>query len=152
VLFADVELEKGDHRERLAALGLAPRKKGRKIAFPQPCACFNGSLCRIYPERPLRCRAFACGVLLRVQSGRLTEAAGLQRITRARNQVQIVQQLLNALGETDENLPIGRRYANAMAKPIDLANDDNLRVLRSRLMRTMDQLMRILQKDFLTSP
>ena len=43
VLFADVELRKGDDAQRLAELGLSLEKKGRQQAFAQPCACFDGS-------------------------------------------------------------------------------------------------------------
>ena len=48
VLFADVELRKGDKAEQLAELGLSLKEKGQRRAFVQPCACFDGKLCRIY--------------------------------------------------------------------------------------------------------
>ena len=58
-LFADVELRAGDDPKQLKKLGLSLQKKGRgKLAFAQPCACFDGQLCRIYGERPRRCRMF----------------------------------------------------------------------------------------------
>ena len=42
-LFADVELRAGDDAKRLKQLGLTLVKKGRtKLAFAQPCACFDG--------------------------------------------------------------------------------------------------------------
>ena len=66
VLFADVELRKGDDVQRLAELGLSLEKTGRQQAFAQPCACFDGELCRIYTGRPKRCRTFECSLLKRV--------------------------------------------------------------------------------------
>jgi Fe-S-cluster containining protein len=65
-LFADVELRKGDDVQRLAELGLSLEKTGRQQAFAQPCACFDGELCRIYTGRPKRCRTFECSLLKRV--------------------------------------------------------------------------------------
>src|ERR1017187_2031103 len=83
VLFADVELRKGDDAQRLAEFGLSLEKKGRQQAFAQPCACFDGKLCRIYGERPKRCRTFECGLLKRVQTGDLGADAALQTIAEA---------------------------------------------------------------------
>ena len=59
VLFADVELRAGDDAKRLKDLGMTLEKKGQgKVAFAQPCACFDGKLCGIYADRPKRCRTF----------------------------------------------------------------------------------------------
>src|SRR5208337_2660907 len=69
VLFADVELQKGDNAGRLIDLGMSLKKKGMKRAFTQPCQCFDGKLCKIYNDRPKRCATFECGLLKRVQSG-----------------------------------------------------------------------------------
>ncbi len=42
-LFADVELRKGDDPRRLQKLGLEIQQKTKtKLAFAQPCACFDG--------------------------------------------------------------------------------------------------------------
>ena len=71
VLFADVELRKGDDAGRLAELGLSLGMKGSKLAFAQPCTCFDGKFCKIYADRPKRCRTFECGLLKRVQAGGL---------------------------------------------------------------------------------
>ena len=68
VLFADVELQKGDDAKRLAEIGLLLGKKGGQKAFTQPCGCFDGTFCRIYDDRPKRCRTFECGLLKRVQA------------------------------------------------------------------------------------
>src|ERR1700748_3549237 len=85
-LFADVELRAGDDPKRLAKLGVSIArkededehddqrdfKKGRsKLAFAQPCACFDGKFCGIYADRPKRCRLFECGLLKKVQAEKM---------------------------------------------------------------------------------
>ena len=52
-LFADVELRAGDDAKRLKQLGLTIVQKSKsKLAFTQPCACFDGKFCGIYADRP----------------------------------------------------------------------------------------------------
>ena len=121
VLFADVELRKGDDAKRLAELGLSLEKKGRQRAFAQPCACFDGRLCRIYAERPERCRTFECGLLKRVQAGELDADAALKTIAQAKRQVEKVCELLRCAGSDDERLALSQRYERAMSEPVDLS-------------------------------
>ena len=102
VLFADVELQKGDNAGRLIDLGMALKKKGMKRAFAQPCHCFDGRLCRIYTDRPKRCATFECGLLKRVQSGEMPAPAALKRIADAKILVEKVRRLLGRLGDKDE--------------------------------------------------
>ena len=149
VLFGDVELQPGDDARRLAALGLPLERKGRKLRAAQPCACFDGKLCRIYEQRPIRCRAFECGLLKRAQAGEIEVAAALRAIKQARRHAETVRKLLVQLGQTDERLPLNRRYANVMAEPIDLAGDERIVELRSELMLAVHRLVQILERDFL---
>jgi len=149
VLFADVELRKGDDAQRLAELGLPLVKKGRKPAFAQPCACFDGRLCRIYNERPKRCRMFECGLLKRVQAGDLDAAAALKTIAQAKRQVEKVCQLLRRMGSDDERLALSQRYERAMGEPVDLSGGKTSADLPGKLMKTHRDLMRMLQGDFL---
>src|ERR1700690_3155265 len=106
VLFADVELQKGDDARRLAELGLSLRKKGRKRAFAQPCACFDGRLCRIYPERPAYCRAFECGLLKAVQAGGLETKTALKSIAEAKRRADKVHKILRRFGQNDEPMAL----------------------------------------------
>ncbi len=116
VLFADVELRAVDDAKRLKQLGLTPIKKGQgKLAFAQPCACFDGNLCGIYDGRPKRCRTFECGLLKRVQSGKLEADVALKTISRTKRQVENVRGLLRQLGQNDEQLAMTKRYAEAMS-------------------------------------
>ncbi len=84
-LFADVELRAGDDAKRLATLGLTLHQKSKtKLAFAQPCACFDGKLCKIYGDRPKRCRLFECGLLKKVDAGEITAGAALKKISEAK--------------------------------------------------------------------
>ena len=88
-LFADVELRADDDAKRLKKLGLTLEAKGRgKLAFAQPCACFEGKLCSIYHDRPMRCRTFECGLLKRVEANEMTPNAALKKISAAKNQAE----------------------------------------------------------------
>ena len=150
VLFADVELRKGDDAKRLAELGLSLMKKGRHQAFTQPCAGFDGRLCRIYAERPKRCRTFECGLLKRVQAGELGADTALKTIARARRQVEKVYELLRGTDSDDKRLALSQRYAQAMSRPVDLSGGKASVELPGKLMTTYRDLMQTLQRDFLT--
>jgi len=149
VLFADVELRKGDDVQRLAELGLSLEKKGRHRAFAQPCACFDGTLCQIYNERPKRCRTFECGLLKRVQAGELGADAALETIAQAKHQVKKVCELLRCTGSDDERLALSKRYGRAMSEPVDLSGGKASAGLPGKLMTTYRDLMQVLQPDFL---
>jgi hypothetical protein len=148
-LFADVELRKGDDPRRLQALGLEILQKTKaKLAFTQPCACFDGRFCKIYAERPSRCRLFECGLLKRVESGGLTVAAALKRIAEAKAQAGQVRTLLRQTGQRDERIALTHRYAEAMRVPMDLSVPDEAGN-RGELMLAVNELMQMLERDFL---
>jgi len=148
-LFADVELRKGDDTRRLAELGLSLVKKGRHQAFAQPCACFDGKLCRIYGERPNRCRTFECGLLKRVQAGELDADAALKIIAKTKCQVEKVCELLRCMDSDDERLALSQRYRGAMSEPVDLSGGKASTGLPGKLMANYHDLMQTLQRDFL---
>lgn len=148
-LFADVELRTGDDPKRLAKLGLSLVKKGRsKLAFAQPCACFDGKFCGIYADRPKRCRLFECGLLKKVQAGEMSAGAALKTIAKAKALAHKVHELLLALGQSHEKLALMKCYAQAMSEPVDLVDESDAE-RRGKLMLAVDDLMRILQRDFL---
>jgi Fe-S-cluster containining protein len=148
-LFADVELRASDDPRRLRQLGLTLAKKGRtKLAFAQPCACFDGRLCGIYADRPNRCRAFDCGLLKRVAAGEMTAKAALKKITEAKQLAERVRALLRLLGQRDEEMALTHRYGEAMSAPIDLADEAGAE-RHGELMLAVNDLMTRLQRDFL---
>jgi uncharacterized protein len=147
-LFADVELRARDDAKRLAKLGLSLVKKGKiKIAFAQPCACFDGKFCRIYADRPKRCRLFECGLLKKVGAGEMSASAALKKISEAKALAKKVRGLLQSLGQPTETLALTKCYAAAMREPIDLAGDSAER--RGELMLTVNDLMHVVQREFL---
>ncbi len=149
VVFADVELRRDDDGVRLETLGVKLFSKGGKRRFRQPCTCFDGKLCRIYADRPERCRTFECRLLKRVMNGDLTTATALKSIAVAVRAANRVGRLVRELGETDETLPLSGRYARIMAQPIDFAGDTRVIKQRSELMLAVDKLAKILERDFL---
>jgi uncharacterized protein len=147
-LFADVELRAGDEVKRLRKLGLPIKKKGRvKLAFAQPCACFDGKFCGIYQDRPKRCQWFECGLLKKVNAGEMQAGAALKKIAEAKTLAKRVRDLLQSLGQPQEKLALTKCYTQAMREPIDLAGDNTER--RGELMLAVNDLMHALQRDFL---
>jgi len=149
VLFGDVELQRGDDAKKLAALGVELFAKGRKKIFNQPCACLADGLCKIYENRPARCRSFDCRALQRVQEGKLTVGAARKSIAEAKRLAEEVLRLVRELGDTNESQPLSRRYAAIMAQPMNLADDESQFELRGELMLTVGRLVAVLERDFL---
>jgi Fe-S-cluster containining protein len=148
-LFADVELRTGDDAKRLKKLGLTIEKKTpTKPAFAQPCACFDGKLCRIYNDRPKRCRLFECGLLKRIEGGELTAGAALKKISAAKKRAGEVRDILRSLGQRDERMALTHRYSEVMAAPMDFSKPDDVEK-RGELMLAVNDLMTQLQRDFL---
>jgi uncharacterized protein len=148
-LFADVELRKGDDAGRLKQAGVTLFQKTKtKLAFSQPCACFDGKLCGIYQDRPKRCQLFECGLLKKVAAGNLTPAAALKKIGAAKKRADQVRALLRQSGQHDERMALTHRYAEAMSAPIDFA-DEGSAERRGELMLAVSELMQMLERDFL---
>lgn len=148
-LFADVELRKGDDAKRLAKLGLTIYQKSKsKPAFAQPCACFDGKFCKIYNDRPRRCRFFECGLLKKLQANEISATSALAKIVRAKHLAGKVREMIRSSGQGDEQLALTKRYAQAMREPVDLS-DEAAAGLRGELMLAVSDLMQLLQRDFL---
>jgi hypothetical protein len=150
VLFGDVEVQRCDDPRRLGLAGLKLFRKGRKRAFTQPCACFDGTHCAIYADRPARCRAFECRVLKRAQAGSLTPAAALKIIQAARRKAEAVLKLAGDPGHHNGGMSLTERCSAALARPVDLAGDESIAQRHSRLLRAAARLAGMLERDFLT--
>jgi Fe-S-cluster containining protein len=149
VLFADVRLLRSDSRLALKEAGLTLVRSRGRPAFTQPCACFDGRLCTIYPQRPGRCRAFECYTLRQLQRGELSPAQALRRIRAAVKLADGIRQMLRDLAQTDESLALTHRYGRAMAAPIDLSDGGKDAELRGELMLTVGRLMATAHREFL---
>ncbi len=148
-LFSDVELRAGDDPGRLKKLGLMVHQKTKtRLAFGQPCACFDGRLCNIYADRPRRCRLFECGLLKRVNAGEMTVRAALKRISEVRRDANVVHDLLRQSGQQDEQMAMTHRYAEAMRAPMDMADEEGVE-RHGELMLAVNALMERLERDFL---
>src|SRR5256714_7338905 len=122
VIFANVRLQPGDDPSRLKSLGLpistphsarpvaTPHSALRTVHFNQPCAALDGCRCRIYADRPTYCRQFDCLLLKSVREGRTATADALDTILDARRKMESVLRLLRELGDTDEHVPLAKRF------------------------------------------
>lgn len=149
VLFADVRLQASDDPVRLKRLGVPLRERGSSARFPQPCSCLDGNKCRIYPDRPNRCRTFECRLLMRAGRNEVSEASALKTIRETRRRADGIRRILQELGDCDETQPLSRRYQRMMRKPIDLANE-RAGELRGDLMLAAARLAEMLERHFLT--
>lgn len=149
MLFADVRLQAGDDAQRLTSLGVKLQTRGKLTRFSQPCSCLEGKLCRIYEDRPTRCRTFECRLLQRTQAGEVTERAALKSIQNALRRAEKVRGILRELGDTDESVPLSRRYQRMMREPVDLSADPRLIDLRGELMMAVAELVSVLEREFL---
>ena len=142
VLFKDVELQPGDNAVRLKALGLPihESRKNQRTAeqrpiskpdtqhskFPQPCAALcAGNRCRLYAERPVRCREFECSLFKSVASGETEMSAALKTIGIARQRADKVRRLLHELGDTNEHLALSLRFKRTRKRLESGALDEN---------------------------
>ena len=149
VLFADVRLQPVDQPAQLVRLGVTLKTRGTITRLPQPCSCLEGNLCRIYADRPTRCRTFECRLLQSAQAGETTEQLALKTIRAGRAAAEEVRRILHELGDTDESDPLSRRYQRQMREPVDLAGEERLIDLRGELMMAVSRLVGLLERDFL---
>jgi Fe-S-cluster containining protein len=150
VLFADLRLQRGDDPKRLTKLGLPLERHGSSFRLPQPCPAHDGQLCRVYADRPARCRSFECRLLQNAHAGEIRTETALRLIAAARHRADKVRTLVRLLGQNDETAPLSRRWQQIMSRPWDLAGPGQTLRLRRKLLLAVHALTRILEKDFLT--
>ncbi len=156
-LFKDVELQPGDDAARLLALGL-PLSHGesalghRPTKFPQPCAALGADCrCRVYADRPLRCRQFECALFKTVLAGQVTTEAALRTIRPARQRAANVRLLLRALGDTEEQAALSLRFRR-LNKRIEAGTDDETANTFAELTLALHDLNLFLRREFLPDP
>lgn len=147
-----MELRAADDATPWTKLGLKPfPKTARKKAFTQPCACFDGRRCTIYPLRPRQCARFECGILQRLKTGQISFAQALQQVTQTKKEIRAVKKLLTQTGNSETDQALKTRYADVMQSPLEIA--DTRRVeLHGKLLIRFAHLVENLQKQFLTPP
>jgi hypothetical protein len=116
------------------------------LQFLQPCPAHDGNCCRIYADRPQRCRAFDCRQLLGVSAGKITEAQAMEKIQEARRLSDRVRELLEMLGDDRKIRPLATRCAGVFTPPLDPS--PQAEALRAELQGAMTALGEVLAKDF----
>ena len=139
-----------DSLRALAAKGLRARRRDGELQFQQPCPAHDGASCRIYAERPQRCRAFACRQLVGVFNGEILESAAMEKIQEARKRSDRVRELLEMLGDDRTKRPLATRCAGVFTPPLDPS--PQAEALRAELRRAMTALEEMLAKEFRTGP
>jgi hypothetical protein len=120
------------------------------LQFLQPCPAHDGNCCRIYADRPQRCRAFDCRQLLAVAAGKITEAQAMEKIQEARRRSDRVRELLEMLGDDRKIRPLATRCAGVFTPPLDPS--PQAEALRAELQGAMTALGEVLAKDFRSRP
>jgi Fe-S-cluster containining protein len=128
VLFRDVELQAGDDADQLLALGMPMKaakvnatrnvkRETRNQKFNQPCVALGEDCkCRIYTDRPTRCRQFECAVLLQVVAGEATTEEALKLIRSTRRKADKVLKLMREMGDTNEGVSLSVRFRKLRQK------------------------------------
>lgn len=115
-LFRDVELQPGDDAAKLRALGL-PLRNDAVAKFPQPCAALCPDLkCRVYADRPARCRQFECALFKAVTAEKMEFPAALKTIRQTRQQAEKVRRLLREMGDMGESIALAKRFKRVKRK------------------------------------
>lgn len=107
VIFADVQLQRGENSGPLHKLGVLKRNATK---LPQPCSMHDGCRCAIYSERPKYCQQFECLLLQNANEGRATEGEALRVIKDARKKAARVQELLAELGDDNATVALSKRF------------------------------------------
>ena len=149
VLFKDVELRDGDDAVRLESLGLLVERLKRKVRFPQPCSALCAdNRCRIYADRPVRCREFECALLKGVSAGRVSNSEALRTIRIARHRSAKVRRLLVELGDKDEEQPLSARFRRTRRRVESGPIDENTADAYARLSLAVHDLNLLLRDAF----
>ncbi|MGC3988737.1 MAG: YkgJ family cysteine cluster protein [Chthoniobacteraceae bacterium] len=148
VMFHLVQLQPGDSPNELLERGLKLKWKRGHRHIQQPCPAYCESRCTIYEIRPERCRAFECRVLKRLLAGEITEAEAAGKVDEVKTRVADLEEMLTQSGVPNTRKPLTKRFDTATAIPLHESDDVEELELRQDLVRAMDELETLLQKDF----
>jgi Fe-S-cluster containining protein len=152
-LFADVELASRDEASALEVMGLdiedADDDEIDGGLLLQPCAALKGKRCSIYPYRPDCCRTFECRLLQEVKRGAVRVDRAKEKIAEALKRIRRVKELVVALGQVNERLPLKERCAEALVLGEDIACDPEMNRRREELEAAIICVERLIQETFL---
>jgi hypothetical protein len=154
VLFKDVELQAGDDATELESLGVPVseikrrKARGAKYKFPQPCAALEDCRCRVYADRPARCRQFECALLQSMQAGITGARVALGVIRNARQSADKVRALLREVGDVDEACALSLRFKRTKKRFEASPPNDARAETFGRLTLAVHDLNLLLQEKF----
>ena len=149
MIFADLELQPSDDLNSLRPyLKFLPRRGNGPQRAAQPCKAHDGCRCAAYEVRPSYCRQFDCKLLKRLQKRSVTDSGAMRIVRKTRAKVQRVEELLEALGDSDKSRPLLARVkrANRQLPKADLA------ALHSELSLAWHELTCLLGAHFYSPP
>jgi len=125
----------------------------QRIRLPQPCAALCSDLrCRVYTDRPSRCRAFECALFQAVARGGVRTEAALRVIRKTRQRAGAVRVLLRALDNSDEQAPLSARFQRVKrrveAGPVEAASAH----FYAKLTLAFHELNMVLRHEFYPDP
>ena len=144
VLFESVLLQPGDSPELLTSLGLKLKRKTGHRCFLQPCPAWNSSGCRIYKDRPARCRDFECRQIIKLRAGEIEESGVRKNIEKTKQMVVSLQQLLKECGSRNKHRSLLKRCQMMLSDKPTLETAPKL----SRLRQELKELERQLDSEF----
>ncbi|MFM9031441.1 MAG: YkgJ family cysteine cluster protein [Opitutaceae bacterium] len=155
-LFHHVKLGAADDPRALRALGLpvlTSRATPPVVRSPQPCAalCADRS-CRIYAQRPSQCRAFECRVFQDLTAGRMTAAAALLLVRRARRWADRARRKRSDSGRCSSSPSNRRRSFRARRRAESGETDAAARETCAELSLVMHRLHLLAHENFHTRP
>lgn len=153
VLFKDVELPLGHHTDRLAKLGLAVQRHHRHGSLPQPCAALgDGNRCRVYTDRPDRCRHFECALFQAVRAGKVEVPTAQRRIRATLLRAEKIRRFFQVLGDTEESLAFSLRFRRIQQRMENGGGDDDTMETYAQLTLAVHDLNRVLRQEFYPDP
>lgn len=144
VLFFSARLDPADPARRLAALGLRIKRRADGLHLLQPCPAHTGTQCRVYADRPTRCRVFVCRQLRGLEEGTIPEAAAHAAVARTRRLADRVGALLEQIGDARTHKALSTRCETALTPPL---NPDHA-AQREELVSAWRELEDALVRDF----
>lgn len=150
-LFHTVELQPGDSAASLNALGFRIKQKKHRQWFSQPCPAHQHCSCRIYAERPERCRRFSCRQLLRLQHGEISWESACATIDRACSLRDHIRALLLELGLKENGRSLFQRIEAVLNDP-DFGLTPTGATHREQLIAWANELESLFSEAFRTRP
>ena len=121
--------------------------------FPQPCSALcSDKTCRIYADRPIRCRQFECALFKSVSSVAVSAEAAFRIIRKARLRAEKVRRLLRKLGDEKETLALSLRFRRLRRRIESQPLTDEIADDYAKLSLAVHELNLQLRADFYPDP